>query len=49
MEKSSPRSTAARSTVPAPIMCSWPANSAKVRGRMRAASGAAAAFCSSEA
>ena len=47
MLKSSPPSTAARSTVPGPTMCSWPANSARVRGRMRAASGASAATCSS--
>ena len=47
MLNSWPPSTAARSTVPGPTMCSWPANSASVRGRMRAASGASAATCSS--
>ena len=47
MLNSWPPSTAARSTVPGPTMCSCPANSASVRGRMRAASGASAATCSS--
>ena len=47
MLKSCPPSTAARSTVPGPTMCSCPANSASVRGRMRAASGASACTWSS--
>ena len=47
IEKSSPPLIAARSTVPSPTMCAWPTNSFRPRGRMRAASGAPAATCSS--
>ncbi len=47
IEKTSPFSTAARNPVPAPTIASCPTNSASERGRMRAASGASAAFCSS--
>ncbi len=36
-------SIARRSSLPGPRMCSWPAYSSSVRGRIRAASGVAAA------
>ncbi len=48
IENSSARSMAARSTVPGPTTLSWPTNSLRLRGRIRAASGASAASCSSE-
>ena len=47
MLNSSPRSTAARNTLPGPTTWSCPTNSASERGRMRAASGASAAALSS--
>ncbi len=48
IENSSPRCTAARKTVPGPTISCWPTNPSSDRGRMRAASGASAASCSSD-
>jgi hypothetical protein len=45
-EKRRSVSMARRSSLPGPRMCSWPTNSSKVRGRMRAARGASCFSCS---